>query len=229
MKIVGLQKLTLLDYPGRVACTVFLGGCNFRCPFCHNGQLLENAPAVMSEQALLTFLKGRQGILDGVCITGGEPTLSSELPGLLRQIKELGYLVKLDTNGYRPEVLSDLLDKKLLDYIAMDIKSGYSNYAKVSGISNFCIDNIKKSISLIENSGISYDFRTTVVKELHSEKDFEEITSMLSSNSPYFLQSFKISNNVLTPGLSSCDKETLNHYLSIMKEKITATLLRGID
>ena len=228
MNICGYQKTTLLDYPGHVAATIFTGGCNFRCPFCHNSNLLLNPATHISEEEIFTFLKKRQNILSGICITGGEPTLQSDLAEFIKKVRLLGYKIKLDTNGYHPEIIADLLNKNLLNYIAMDIKAGYSNYSKVCGIPKVNMDTIMKSISIIENSGINYEFRTTVVKELHSEQDFEEISKMISSKSPYYIQSFKDSGNILTPGLSSCDIDTLNAYLSIMKKKISCSSLRGI-
>ena len=155
--------------------------------------------------------------------------LLPKIKDFIIKVRSLGYKIKLDTNGYRPEVISSLLEDNLLDYIAMDIKAGLSNYAKVSGIPNLDTSKIKESISIIENSGIDYEFRTTVVKELHSRQDFLEITEMLSSSSPYFIQSFKDSGNILTPGLSSCDTETLNQYLAIVKNKLPFSSLRGIE
>lgn len=229
MEIYGYQKTTLLDYPGHVAATIFTGGCNFRCPFCHNSDLILNPTTLIPEEEIFAFLKKRKNILSGICITGGEPTLQPDLSDFIVKVRSLGYKIKLDTNGYLPEIIQDLLNKKLLDYIAMDIKAGYSNYSKVCGIQNFNMDTIKKSISIIENSGIDYEFRTTVVKELHSEQDFQEIIEMISPQSPYYIQSFKDSGNILTPGLSSCNIDTLNHYLSIVKTKIPNSFLRGVE
>lgn len=231
MKICGYQKTTLLDYPGHVAATIFTGGCNFRCPFCHNADLLLHPEASMliSEEEIFSFLKKRRKVLTGVCITGGEPTLQPDLPEFISKIRHLGYKVKLDTNGYRPEVLSVLLQDDLLDYIAMDIKSGFQHYARVSGIPKLKTDLIKESVSLIESSGIPYEFRTTVVKELHEEADFYEISHMLSPKSPYYIQSFKDSGNILTSGLSSCDTAVLKHYLSIVLKRLPNASLRGID
>lgn len=229
MNICGYQKTTLLDYPGHVAATIFTGGCNFRCPFCHNSDLVLNPDTFISEEEIFNFLKKRKNILSGICITGGEPTLQSDLAQFMEKVRSLGYKMKLDTNGYKPEIISDLLNKNLLDYIAMDIKAGYTNYSKVCSLNNFDIEIIKKSISIIEHSNINYEFRTTVVKELHSEQDFHEICEMISPKSPYFIQSFKDSGNILTPGLSSCDTETLNIYLSIVKEKKCNAFLRGIE
>lgn len=231
MNICGYQKTTLLDYPGHVAATIFTGGCNFRCPFCHNSDLVVNSTMspCISQEEIFAFLKKRKNVLSGICITGGEPTLQTNLSEFIKKVRSLGYKIKLDTNGYRPDVISSLLEDNLLDYIAMDIKAGLSNYAKVSGIPNLDTSKIKESISIIENSGIDYEFRTTVVKELHSQEDFLEISEMLSSSSPYFIQSFKDSGNILTPGLSSCDTETLNQYLAIVKNKLPFSSLRGIE
>lgn len=231
MNICGYQKTTLLDYPGHVAATFFTGGCNFRCPFCHNSDLITYPSSTdnISEEEIFTFLKKRKNILSGICITGGEPTLQPDLAEFIEKVRSYGYKIKLDTNGYRPEVIADLLEKNLLDYIAMDIKAGYSNYATASGISNLIIKKIEDSVSIIENSGIPYEFRTTVVKELHNETDFQEIADMLSPKSPYFIQSFKDSGNILISGLSSCNNEELNKFLSIVKEKLPNSSLRGID
>ena len=231
MNICGYQKTTLLDYPGHVAATIFTGGCNFRCPFCHNSDLVVNSTMspCISQEEIFAFLKKRKNVLSGICITGGEPTLQTNLSEFIKKVRSLGYKIKLDTNGYRPDVILSLLEENLLDYIAMDIKAGLSNYAKVSGIPNLDTSKIKESISIIENSGINYEFRTTVVKELHSQEDFLEISEMLSSSSPYFIQSFKDSGNILTPGLSSCDTETLNQYLAIVKNKLPFSSLRGIE
>ena len=229
MNIYGYQKTTLLDYPGHVAATIFTGGCNFRCPFCHNSDLLLNNSPLISEEEIFTFLKKRQNILSGICITGGEPTLQKDLSEFIEKVRSFGYKIKLDTNGYRPEIISDLLNKHLLDYIAMDIKAGFSNYALVCGMPNLNIDIIQESISIIESSSIDYEFRTTVVKELHSKRDFKEISEMISAKSPYYIQSFKDSGNILTPGLSSCDIDTLNYYISTIKERIPNAFLRGID
>lgn len=229
MKICGYQKTTLLDYPGHVAATIFTGGCNFRCPFCHNSDLVLNPGNFISEEEIFTFLQKRKNILSGICITGGEPTLQPDLAEFIEKVRSLGYKIKLDTNGYKPEIISNLLNKNLLDYIAMDIKAGYTNYSKVCNMNNFDMEVIKKSISIIEHSDISYEFRTTVVKELHAEQDFHEICEMICPKSPFYIQSFKDSGNILTPGLSSCDTETLNIYLSIMKNNNIKVSLRGVE
>ena len=231
MNIYGHQKTTLLDYPGQVATTIFTGGCNFRCPFCHNSDLVINTNNIMPilEEEILTFLAKRKKVLSGICITGGEPTLQPDLPSFIKKVRALGYKIKLDTNGYLPDKLTDLLNENLLDYIAMDIKAGFSNYSKVSGIPNFKIEPIIKSISVIENSGVDYEFRTTVVKELHNKQDFYEIKDMLSPQSSYYLQSFQDSGNILFKGLSALDKSTLTEYLAILQTRLPKAKFRGID
>lgn len=215
MKISGFDKLTLLNYPDKVACTIFTSGCNLRCPFCHNSGLVTNNYNEISFDSIYEYLKKRVGILDGVCITGGEPLTHADIKDYIKKIKDLGYLVKIDTNGCNPKLLKELIDLKLVDYIAMDIKNIYSKYDITSGV-KVNIDNIKKSISIIENSGIDYEFRTTIVKEFHSTQDIKEILSYISSNSNYYIQNFKNSNDVFNRNLSSFSEKELVE----MKNKI---------
>lgn len=215
MKISGFDKLTLLNYPDKVACTIFTSGCNLRCPFCHNSGLVTNNYNEISFDSIYEYLKKRVGILDGVCITGGEPLIHADIKDYIKKIKDLGYLVKIDTNGCNPKLLKELIDLKLVDYIAMDIKNIYSKYDITSGV-KVNIDNIKKSISIIENSGIDYEFRTTIVKEFHSTQDIKEILSYISSNSNYYIQNFKNSNDVFNRNLSSFSEKELIE----MKNKI---------
>ena len=215
MKISGFDKLTLLNYPDKVACTIFTSGCNLRCPFCHNSGLVTNNYNEISFDSIYEYLKKRVGILDGVCITGGEPLIHADIKDYINKIKDLGYLVKIDTNGCNPKLLKELIDLKLVDYIAMDIKNIYSKYDITSGV-KVNIDNIKKSISIIENSGIDYEFRTTIVKEFHSTQDIKEILSYISSNSNYYIQNFKNSNDVFNRNLSSFSEKELVE----MKNKI---------
>ncbi len=199
MQIYGFQKLTLLDYPEHIAATVFTGGCNFRCPFCQNGDLVENpgGQPLISEEDVLTVLRKRQGILQGLCITGGEPTLQKDLKDFVLKVKELGYFVKLDTNGYRPEVLQNLLQENLLDYVAMDVKAALTNYEKVAGCPGMDTEKIRESILLLKDSGIPYEFRTTVVKGLHTLGEFEEIGQLLAGAGCYYLQAFRESERLL--------------------------------
>ena len=212
MLIAGLQRLTLLDYPGKTACTVFTHGCNFRCPFCHNALLVtEKAESLISEEEFFSFLKKRTGILDGVCITGGEPTLQKDLIAFMKKIKDMGFLLKLDTNGYRPDVLKQVLENGLADYIAADIKASPEKYAAATGIDSLDFSLILNSIELIEKSGVPHEFRTTVTNELHSEEDFEKILSLFSPDTPYFLQQFKDSGCLIDSGCSGWSTERMKN------------------
>lgn len=201
MLIAGLNKTTLLDYPGRVAATIFVGGCNFRCPFCHNGGIvLEPLSQGRYEEAeIFAFLEKRKNILKGVCITGGEPTLQEDLPEFLMRVKELGYQVKLDTNGCAPEVLKGLLDKGLLNYVAMDIKNCPEKYAMSVGMDKQWsgMGQIERSVSILKTSGIDYEFRTTVVKELHTREDLLKIAAWIKGCPRYFLQQYQDSEAIL--------------------------------
>ena len=183
MLLKGLQKLTLLDYPGKMAATVFAGGCNFRCPFCHNaslvvGKRLKETPSV-SEEDFVAFLKKRQGLLEGVCVSGGEPTLYRDLIPFLNNIKELGYLVKLDTNGYRPEVLKEAVRGGYVDYVAMDIKNSKESYQKTVGLEKFDIKPIEESVDFLMSGTVDFEFRTTLVRQLHTERDMYSIATWL--------------------------------------------------
>ncbi len=229
MKLHGLQKMTLLDFPGHVACTVFLGGCDFRCPFCHNFELADgSAKAVMTDDEFFKFLSGRKALLDGVAITGGEPCMHNELPGFLAKIKELGFAVKLDTNGYHPTMLENILDKKLADYVAMDIKNSPSKYAETCGIDKTDISVIKKSIGIIMRKAKDYEFRTTVVSEFHSEKDFEEIGKMIKGGRKYFLQAFTDRDTVPFGNLHAPGRDELEKYAAIVKKYVSKAEIRGI-
>ncbi len=230
MKIYGLQKMTLLDFPGHVACTVFLGGCDFRCPYCHNFELADGtAKPVMEEEEFLSFLKKRQGLLDGVAITGGEPCLYKDLPELVKKIRELGFMVKLDTNGYHPQLLKQILDEKLIDYAAMDIKNSPEKYAVTCGVESVDMDTIRTSINLLMESGIDYEFRTTVVEEFHEAADFEEMGKMIRGAKRYFLQSFTDRDSVPFGNLHAPSKESLEQYLSIMKKYVPDSAIRGVE
>lgn len=232
MLICGLQKTTLLDFPGHVAATIFTGGCNFRCPFCHNSDLLAPnriPPAqIFSEEEIFSFLEKRKSVLDGICITGGEPTLQPDLPDFIRRVKNLGLLVKLDTNGSRPDVLHFLLEEKLLDYAAMDIKSSPEGYPHAAGV-DVCFSDIDKSVRLLRNSAIPHEFRTTVVRELHREEDFRMIGTWLAGARAYFLQNYQDSEQVLDRRFSSYKKEELEHFRQLLLPDIPSTFLRGVD
>lgn len=231
MKICGLNKTTLLDYPGRVACTIFLGSCNFRCPFCQNSGLVVHPgqqPEIAQEE-ILDFLKKRKGILDGVCISGGEPTLSEDLPDFLQKIKRLGYEIKLDTNGSRPYTVKSLVKDGLIDMAAMDIKACPDNYRSLTGLLYPDMDSIFETVRFLMTGSIDYEFRTTVVKELHSEKDFREIGQWLKGAKAYYLQAYRDSEEVLQPGFSSYSLEELERFRSILQETIDLVEIRGIN
>ena len=229
MLIKGLQKLTLLDYPGKMACTVFTAGCNFRCPFCHNASLVTTIDDErISEDEFFSFLQKRQGILEGVCVTGGEPTLQPDLKTFLGKIKELGYSVKLDTNGYRPDVLKDVVNSGLVDYVAMDIKNSQAKYASTCGLDNLDVAKINESVEFLMGGVVDYEFRTTVVKELHTEDDIQDIVSWIKGAKKYFLQGFIDSGDLICTGYSGYDKTDLQKLLNIAKNDLSVTELRGI-
>lgn len=231
MKICGLNKTTLLDYPGKVAATIFIGGCNFRCPFCHNSSLVTNTASQpeISQTEILNFFKKRRGILEGVCVTGGEPTLFPELADFLSDIRELGYPIKLDTNGSNPSFLRFLVQNDLISKVAMDIKSSPQNYSKLTGITTLDFHAIETSVSYLLEENVDYEFRTTVVRELHNIQDFVEISQWIKGAKAYYLQAYKDSEEVLQPGFSSYSLEELEHFRTILQKTIPLVEIRGID
>ena len=229
MLIHGLQKMTLLDFPGKVACTVFFDGCNFRCPFCHNSELLGvGFPPLMDDEGLLSFLEKRKGILDGVCITGGEPLLQKDLPKLLEQIKAMGFLVKLDTNGSFPDILEELIHRGLVDYVAMDIKNSPQCYAQTVGRERFDLTQVEKSIALLLKGTVDYEFRTTVVSQFHNEEDIHEIGKWIRGAKRYFLQCFVPRDSVLQPGLDAPTENDMVRYAEIARIYVPETGVRGV-
>lgn len=254
MQIHGLNKTTLLDYPEHVAATIFTGGCNFRCPFCHNKDLVLNPAGqpVIEEKEVLDFLRKRKGIITGVCVTGGEPTLQADLKEFLAKIKGIGLKVKLDTNGYKPEVLRDVVESGLVDYVAMDIKSSKEGYAVAVGYNGmgsyetenqeknlrkedigicgrFCLENIEKSVAFLMQNQVSYEFRTTVVKELHTEKEIEAIGKWIKGCNAYYLQAYEENENVIRPVFRASSNEEMVKFLQILKKYVQNTQIRGID
>ena len=229
MLIHGLQKMTLLDYPGYVACTVFLNGCDFRCPYCHNFELVDGtAKPLMEDEEFFAFLGKRKGLLDGVCISGGEPLLHKDIDVFIRKIREMGFKVKLDTNGYHPDMLKALIDEGLLDYIAMDIKNSFAKYPITTGTPDIDTSIIKNSISIIMNSGVDYEFRTTVVGGLHSENDFDQMGEALQGAKGYFLQQFTMRDTVPDSTLYSPSADDLGNYLKIARKHVDSAQLRGV-
>ena len=230
MVIQGLQKLTLLDYPGKVACTIFTAGCNFRCPFCHNASLVIDTykNQEIPEEELFSFLKKRTGVLDGVCVTGGEPLIQQGIEDLLLKIKELGYAVKLDTNGSFPDKLRRLVEQGLVDYVAMDIKNSQESYGKTIGIEEYDIENVNRSVQYLLRGNVPYEFRTTVVQELHRRSDFESIGRWIEGAQHYYLQQFVDSGDIIHPGLHGYNKDIMSQALEIVRKRVPTAELRGL-
>ncbi len=230
MMLHGLQKMTLLDFPGRVACTVFLGGCDFRCPFCHNYQLADGSAApVLDDAELFRFLEKRRGLLDGVAVTGGEPCLRRDLPEFLGRIRAMGFAVKLDTNGAHPAMLRRVLEEGLVDYAAMDIKNSPAKYAVTAGLDAFDPAPVEESVRLLMEGRVDYEFRTTVVDELHEAADFEAIGAWIAGARRYFLQVFTDRDTVPFGNLHAPSADRLRTYLEIARKYVPDTHLRGAD
>jgi len=230
MKIQGLQKMTLLDYPGRVACTVFLGGCDYRCPFCHNFELVVGpAPDAVDEEEFFSFLEKRLGLLDGVAITGGEPCLHPDLPDFIARIRDTGFPVKLDTNGCHPAMLARLIESGTVDYIAMDVKNSPAKYARTAGVPVADLAPIGESIGLLLHSSIDYEFRTTVVRELHEARDFEQIGEWIAGAPRYFLQPFAPRDTVPDAALSAPDPADLRTFRDIAARYVEHVEIRGTE
>lgn len=229
MDFIAINKLSLLDYPNKVSCILFTRTCNFRCPFCHNGlTLLEDHETVVTFDEIISFLKKRQGILDGVVISGGEPTLMPDLVEKIRVIKDLGFLVKLDTNGTNPDMLLDLLDEHLIDYVAMDIKNSLEKYDLTAG-AKVDKDKILKSIEILKSSGIEYEFRTTLIDEFHSKNEMYSIGKMLEGCPNLYLQKFQISDGVINKNLHPVDEDKVNEFIEILSQYIDNVETRGYN
>ena len=231
MVILGLQKTTLLDYPGKVASTIFTGGSNFRCPYCHNKELVfvPKDAIPYTHEDIFQHLMSKKKVLDGVCITGGEPTLHKDLPDFIKEIKDLGLLVKLDSNGTNPDMLNYLIDNKLIDYIAMDIKHSKNKYNDIACMQSFDMAPIEASVSLLLQDKVDYEFRTTIMKECHAASDMEEIGIWLKGAKAYYLQSYKESAQVINPIFSPHNIDTLRQFVDILKPYIPNTQLRGLE
>ena len=226
----GIQKLTLLDYPEKTACTIFTTGCNFKCPFCQNSSFIKPEEQVQTQSAaeMLDFLETRQGLLDGVCISGGEPLLNDNLGEFITKVKELGFLVKLDTNGSFPEKLKALIEAGIIDYVAMDIKNSPKKYGKTIGLQHYDILAIEESISILKSNKIPYEFRTTVVKEFHSFDDLPEVAQWISGTDKFYLQGFIDSEGVSYSGLNGYSKEEMEGFLVEIKKLLPNAEIRGI-
>ncbi len=230
MDFSGWEKLSLVDFDDNLTTTLFMAGCPFRCPFCHNGDLVihpENAPKIPWEE-IKEYLIKRQGMLDAVCISGGEPTLMPDLKEKIREIKELGYIVKLDSNGWRPDILKSLIEEKLVDHIAMDIKNSKEKYCATAGV-EVDMKQILESVDLLMNSGISYEFRTTLIDEFHDEEDIRRIGEWIKGAKMYRLQRFIDSESCIQRGLHQVSLEKAKRFLEILKPYINNLDLRGYD
>ena len=228
MNVQGYQKLTLLDYPGRTACTVFTGGCNLRCPFCHNAGLVRTplaGPNLTDE--VLAYLAKRKGILDGVCVTGGEPLLQPDLVGFLQAVKEMGYAVKLDTNGMLPGRLAEVLATKLVDYVAMDIKSSPDGYPAATG-TDADVSAVSDSLSILRDSGIPFELRTTAVRGIHTEADFDAIGRWIGDVPAYYIQRFVDSGQLLGSGFDAFTPEEMERLLTTVRKHVPSAQLRGV-
>ena len=230
MVLCGIQKLSLLDYPQKLCATVFTGGCNFRCPFCQNPDLVlpERAPQALDTEELIGFMEKRRGKLDGLCITGGEPLLQSGIGDFIRKVRAMGFLIKLDTNGSFPNRLQSLVTEGLLDYIAMDIKNSPEKYPLTAGVANLPVENILRSASFIMSSGVEYEFRTTVVREFHTEDDFLEISRWLRGAKRYYLQSFVDTGDLIGSGLHGYSPSELHTFCDLLAPFFTETGVRGV-
>ena len=230
MIIDGFSKLTLLDYPENVACIIWTRGCNFRCPFCQNSELIKMTKdeGNIKEEDVLSYLEKRKGILDGIVISGGEPTMQKGLYEFIKKVKTIGLNVKLDTNGFNPKVLKKLIDDNLLDYVAVDIKNDLDHYDKICGLNKITLDNLLETIKILENSHILYEFRTTVMKNYHNEQRIENILSLIGKNANYYLQNFKDSEYVLDKTLESFSNDELMHIYNDLKLKYPNIGIRGI-
>ena len=230
MVINGFLKMTLLDFPGKVACTVFTAGCNMRCPFCHNASLVTETDASerIDEEDIFAYLKKRKGILDGVAITGGEPLLHADIKDFIGRVKDMGFAVKLDTNGTFPERLEELIEGGYIDYAAMDIKNCPDRYAETAGVKNLDLSPIQKSVELLLSGGIDYEFRTTIVRQFHDAKSIEKAAEWISGAKRYFLQAFKDSGNLIGENLSGLNREEMLLLKAAAQKYVPATEIRGI-
>ena len=227
MEFVGIDKFSLLDYEDKVACVLFCKPCNFRCPFCHNGTTVLEADTYIPFEDILEYLKGRRGLIDAVVVSGGEPTLMPDLKEKIIKLKELGFLIKLDTNGTNPDVIKELYEAKLIDYVAMDIKNSESMYGVTTGTSNPFINKVKESIKCLMSCGIDYEFRTTLVDEFHDEKSIEEMGWLIKGAKKLYLQKFVERESCIQKGLHEVSEEKAQKYQKILQKSVNSVFLRG--
>lgn len=229
MQIQGIQKTTLLDYPNHIACTLFTYGCNLRCPFCHNADLVIHPPKQgIGREELIRFLQQRVNVTDGVCISGGEPLMQPDIAEFIKDIRKLGYKIKLDTNGFYPQKLQFLLNENLLDYVAIDIKSSKENYSAATGVNNIDISPLLQSIDIIRNSNVEYEFRTTAAKGLHNVLDFEKIGNWLKGAKRYYIQQFVNSGNIVGTTCQAFTAEEMRQLLKAVQKNIPHAEIKGM-
>lgn len=229
MIVCGFEKFSMVDYMGKICCTVFTGGCNFRCPFCHNGSLVvgDVKSNAIDVEDVLSYLRKRKGLVDAVCVTGGEATLQTGLAEFYRSVKAMGYLTKLDTNGLRPQVVRDLLDEGLLDYVAMDIKNSPEKYPLTTGIASVDLDKINESVELLKTCGVNHEFRTTLIEEFHTEDDMKKIADWVSGARSYYVQGYNDAEGCIEHGFTPVSKQKAEKYLELFKGKVAEVGMRG--
>ncbi len=220
MKIYGINKLTLMDFPNRTACILFVGGCNMRCPYCHNSTIVEGGQPI-DQADIADYLTKRSSMLEGVVISGGEPTIYPDLPQYISSIRAMGYDIKLDTNGTNPDMLSHLIDNKLVDYVAMDIKNSLDKYHTTAGLSHIDTNNITRSIQLLMSSNVAHEFRTTVVSELHDSSSFEGISQLIAGADRYYLQCYSDNGETFDNTLSAPTDEQMQQYMEIVAPHVS--------
>lgn len=231
MKINGYERFSMVDFEGKICCTVFTGGCNMRCPFCHNGALVvgDVKSNQIDDGEVFEYLEKRKGLVDAVSVTGGEATLQPDLADFLRRVRVLGYQIKLDTNGLRPDVLKSLLDEGLVDYVAMDIKNSPQKYAMTTGLKNVDLDKINESMRIIKESGVDHEYRTTIIKEFHTLGDMQSIAEWVQGANNYFMQKYKDSEGCISHGYHEVDKEQAEQFAKLFEGKVARVGLRGYN
>ncbi len=227
MEICGFEKFSMVDWDGKIVCTVFTPGCNFRCPFCHNGTLATGRALSIPTDEVFDYLTARKNLVDGVCVSGGEPTLQPDLADFCKKLKSLGFLVKLDTNGLNPTAVKKLVGENLVDYVAMDVKNSPAKYASTAGVPKLDFAKIQETANFLKTAGIGYEFRTTIMQEFHTENDLKQIATFVDGADKYFLQRYKDGDECLSHGYTEVPKETAEEWLSFFDGKVKTTGLRG--
>lgn len=227
MRILGLEKVSMVDYPKKICATIFTGGCDFKCVFCHNSGIVNEDYTPYQVEEILEYLESRKKLLDAVTISGGEPTIQTDLEDFIIKIREMGFLVKLDTNGSHPSVLKNLIDKNLLDYVAMDIKNNFSSYGEISGNPNFDVNRVKESLKILQESNVEYELRTTLVAHYHTEENIKKMANELAGEKLLYLQKFKDCDTCIKSNLEAVPKSQAEEFQKILSKKIENVILRG--